>query len=603
MHLMTRQRCSARRPLAQQIKIKAALGLLLLCTLLAGCGERTHTDKVLPEWSRGQFLGETCRNAPVALAVMPTGERLTLAWPIRRPDNTEALHLVVLDGQGTVLVDDDLPFPVARPQDVQAVSTGDGGVHLTWLDDVGDIQSLFYVRLTAEGQPLGQVQVLSQPGILVRGYRIAAQTDGSLLAVWAERTGLMAAILSEQGKLVRYQPLPMADVSRPYVQIDGDGQAHLAWRKRVSSHLLEIYYAVLDTRRLEISPPVRLTAIVLHIGQTSESLQGPVLGLERGWVYVGWALEVPQGTNNKVSFVGFPPDRPEEWDLIQFTLPARYPPYYTESTGSFPYQRLAAPLSGLTSPPAYFYQTPAVAVGQADELPVVVGMWVSLWEKLYLQPALVILDEGQVKGYQVIAWSEHSALQPLAATDGQSNLYVLWLDPLAPRRYKVYMTTTAPSLRQVWDMVTAADRREAVVRLAGRLMRAIGLLPVGVMWMVMPMLWLIVAYFLGDGGDLRQPWGRVALLVTVGLHWAGKYLLTPRFSFLSYLPGLMGLPLVLSDWLPYVMPGLTLVMGLAVMRLVYLERQDYPTLAPAYLLAAAVDIMLSLEMYAQAFPW
>jgi hypothetical protein len=104
------------------------------------------------------------------------------------------------------------------------------------------------------------------------------------------------------------------------------------------------------------------------------------------------------------------------------------------------------------------------------------------------------------------------------------------------------------------------------------------------------------------------------------MHWAGKLLLTgdllnslPKLrdlpllfpwmtllapETLAYLPNQLGLPSGVSALMPFVLPGLTLVAGALVARVVYLRRVKEPHAIPAYLIMAAVDVFLAIEIYA-----
>jgi hypothetical protein len=232
---------------------------------------------------------------------------------------------------------------------------------------------------------------------------------------------------------------------------------------------------------------------------------------------------------------------------------------------------------------------------------------------------LVILDDGKVKGYQVVGWTRYPSLHPSLAADDDGDLYLAWLDATGST-FPVYLATTDPSLLAVWDRLTVDDLTVTLTQIMGRLVSAMGVALMAVSWIILPGFFLVVALFVIREDNLDSFRGQVVLLLLIGLHWAGKFLFTPEVltslprlsdlplifpqltllvpGELAYLPQQAHLPAFIAPLMAYVLPVLTLIAGAIVARLFYLKRVKYPSFVVAYIIVAAVDIFLTIQIYA-----
>jgi len=609
-------------------KSVALFALLLLALLLTGCTERTFSNKTVIEWSRGRRLGTVPADSsePVALTVEPTGEWTALAWVSSPEQGVDALHLAVLAANGAVLTDLDLPFEVREPRGLVLEPAGDDELHMLWLDVSEHIHSLFHARVTLKGQVVGPVRQLSAEGYRVNGHDAAILPSGELLVVWSNREGVRALRLGAD------QPQTSATLEAPQaghlaLQVDGDGLAHIAWQQSFQAHERRLYYTSLEPKTLAFDWPMYLSTVVLQGGGSlqgsPEGLWGPVMALEKDRATVAWTVARGESGEGRGFFVTFVPREVRELSPRRLAVPPRYQPDYAPASGSLPYRQLALALPfDKASSGTPLHTLPATTEGQVQEIPLATSLLLRTRWSPQIQPALLVLKEGRLKGFQVAAWTRHPSLHPTLVEDAEGNLYYAWLDAEG-KTSAVYLASTAPALKAAWDSLAGDDLLVSLERLFGRAISAVALIVVALSWLILPGFFLILALFVFREDSLLTSRGQVVLLILIGAHWAGKYLVAPdaltmlpKLSELSlifpllpvlapevfaYLPNQLHLPPFVALWIPYLIPSLTLLAGVLVMRLLYLRRNRHPNLVLAYLIVAVVDLFLAMQIYALTY--
>jgi hypothetical protein len=602
--------------------------LSVLSLVLTACAPRSFSDKTVVEWSRGRTVGVSSQSAPAALAVTPDGKRIALAWVVKPKPGIETLHLLVMDDGGTVLSDTDLPLKSVETREPRLVFGTDGQLNLTWTHRSEEVESLHYAQVLPNGQLVSSLQQLSSPGFRVNGHGMAALPSGDLLVVWSTRLGLTAARITADGQVQRSAVLEAPDSFQLDLRVDDVGLAHIAWQQSLAVAERRLMSTTLDPSTLTFSWPMYLTTVMLHgssgLGGSSEVLKGPAIALVAEQVLVTWAVGQVRGSNDDAFYASFVPGEAKEVLPRRITVPSSYQPDYSEASGSLPYRQLAPPLPATAVAHRTFALTaPATVAGSAEkEVPLAVSLWLRTSWGAQLQPALVIIDGGKVRGFQVVGWSRYPSLHPSLAADADGNLYLAWADA-AGKTFPIYLASTAASLQATWDTPTRDDLRVALERWFGRLLSAFGLVLLVVSWLFLPGLVLIITLFLFREDSLETARGRMVLFLMIGLYWTGKYLFTsniltslPRMSdwplifpllpllapaTFAYLANQLQLPAFIAPLMPYLVPGLTLILSAIVTRLLYLNRSKYPNLVPAFLILAAVDLFLSLQIYALAY--
>jgi len=608
--------------------------LLLASLLLTACAERTRGLKVALDWSRGVQLGQTdvaSGEDSLALAVAPTGDLVSLVWPVASENNGRTLHLLTLNKRGQPLAEQSLNLETlsanggGSASQLQLTISAEGDtLLLTWIDESQDSPGLYHARLTPKGTVLTPPHRLSPEGFGVRSYQVALLADRDFLVMWADRDGISATRVSPDGAVASPVALARQGVWQLSFQLDHDGIAHLAWQEGTLPARREIYYATLDTNALAFSSPAHLATEQIY-----DQLHGPVVALERGEadrVYVGWTLATRRVfgggavAQHDAFYVSFSPAKAGGMPPIRISLSPWFPPAYLPTSSTLSCTQLALPYpDDWTGSRAGFYLSPAVLPGVASEAVWAVSMYAQTQWSQQIQPALLTFDEGQVKGYQLAAWTAHPSLRPLLETDAADHLYLAWLEASGKRGAFVYAASTAPALRDAWDKPTASDWLVELERITIRLLSATGLIFTASVWVVVPVLWIFVALAVLRGTSLAESKGRIIFLGAVVLHWATKYLSTPEVSTRLPRPGYLPLfsPLLtllsprlalqlaqsapLPTWVGFLVPVLSLAVSLLLVHLLYLRWKDEPSSLVAYVLLALADVFISLQVYALTY--
>jgi hypothetical protein len=198
-------------------------------------------------------LGFVSASEPAAMAVSPRGERIALAWPVSPRHGIEALHLVVLDGEGTVLTDRQLLLATAEPSALRLAVALDEHLHLAWIDRSEGTPSLRHALVTLEGEPASPQQRLSSLDFRVNGLDTVLLPSGDLLLIWSSRQGLVAASITPDGTVQPSTILEAPDSFGLDLQLDGGGLVHTAWQQRPA--------AILEVPELVCSQPLDPGAI------------------------------------------------------------------------------------------------------------------------------------------------------------------------------------------------------------------------------------------------------------------------------------------------------------------------------------------------------
>ncbi len=616
---------------AQKKTLLAVILLILISLLLTGCVERMRGLKVALDWSRGVQLGWVdvgTTEASIGLAVKPGGDLINLVWPIASGDGGRTLRLLTLDKEGTTLIDRSLERQIlfdGDPAQLQlTISSGGDDLFLAWIDASEESPGLYYILLAADGTALTPAGRLSSTGFAVRGYQVAALADGSYLVVWSDRSGILAVRVGQDGQATQPTALVRRGAWQLGFQIDNAGLAHLAWQEAPSPAQRDIYYATLNPDALDFSTPAQLTTERVY-----EQLYGPVVALEAGepnQVYVGWTMAIRRTFGGSVVaehsafYVSFLQGEAGVLISSRIGISPWFPPVYEPVSSQLAYQQLAAAYpDDWTGVRANFYQTPAPLPGVADQAVWGLAMYARTRWGEEVQPALLVFDEGQVKGYQLAAWTRSPSLQPAIARDADGNLYLAWLETMGRQGTFVYLTSTAPALRKTWDHLTGDDFLVELERFAGRFFAATGLAPAAFAWAVQPVIWIIVALAILRTTSLLETKGRIIFLGAVVLHWSSKYFVTsevitylPRPGYapliLPFLTSLapsamlkMATPGALPAWLGFLVPTLVMALSLIILHWVYLRWKDEPSALVAYTVLALIDILISLEIYALAY--
>jgi hypothetical protein len=571
------------------IKRLARYGILVAVLLiLGGCDVISdRSAKPSPDWSRGLQIGVASLSQPVALQIDGEGHA-HLVW-YTRLEEVGKLHYAQLDDQAKVLMERDLEIPLSDPHRPQLLLDQRGNMHMAFLAREeglgGSMKSLFHFLLGDGGKALSEPTRLSLPGKGVESYQMCLGQEGRVEVFWAAQEGIYHLGLDERGDVISPPALIVSQGTDPSAQVDRSGTIHLAWFQEPSPQSLALYYAVFQGLGQSPSPNevegVKLTQFGTGM---SASLYGPVLGLDMDNVYIFWAIErrtgLEQGTAQS-HYVSFPLGQPSPLAPV--------------------------PIDIVDSD---FVTMPSVAEGQRNELAALFTVWLGPSDlqrtktespallsisKPTMQLVMAVFTEGEMMSYQLAAKTGSTSLRPSLVADPASNLHLAWFEAAGFGRYDVYYASTSPLVKASLDRTSPQDVLLKAADLALGMLSGVALLPFVVLWLFLPLLWLVLFYAFVGEEELELKRVKVALGIAIALYMGAKLLLLP--SSLLYAPFLDQVPPKLSSALVSGVPLLILALALAAMY-AYTRRAERATLFPAFLIFAVTDTLLSLAIYA-----
>ena len=571
----------------------ARYGILVAMLLTLGGCEATsnRSDKPSPDWSRGLKLGVSPLNQPVALQI--DGEGHThLVW-YTKIQEVSKLHYAQLDDQAKVVVERDLDIPLFDPHKPQLLLDKRGNMHLALLAREDGVKRLFHFLLGDDGQALSEPTRLSVPSIPstsgrdkggeVESYQICLGQEGQVEFFWSDEEGIYHLRLDEGADVISLPTLIVPQGVNPVAQVDRSGTIHLVWVQESASEGPVLYYAASQV------PELAKGTKLARLGLVPEAaLYGPFLGLEMDNVYVFWSLEHRAGLEvgtAKSYYVSFPSGYPSRLTPIRIniassdfvTMPSVAKGQRGEVAATFNvYVR-----SGFK---AQFEQSKIVEMG-----PVSVGF------RPEMQLAQAVFAEGKMMGYHLAAKTDSASLRPNLVADPTSNLHLTWLDTAGFGRYDVYYASTSPPAKAWLDRTRPKDVLLEVADLALGMLSGVALLPFIVLWIFLPLLWLVLFYAFVGEEELELRRVKVVLGIAIALYTGTKLVSLP--SSLLYVPFLDQVPPLLYSALVSGVPLIILALALAAIY-AYARRAERATLFPAFLVFALTDALLSMAIYA-----
>lgn len=571
---------------------------------VTGCVQSTHTALISADWSRGAWLGNSASADTPAMALSPGKDLLFLVWPAQaESESVETLRLVALDtASGVVASEQAMSTPSGHPRVPVLIPAGQDGFHLLWLDGLYTERAIYHTSLGPDGAPVGETSRISPSDLQVIDIQVALLPDGGLMVLWTSqpsaspfRLDLYLLRLDAEGQPLS-PSLLLSDVLSADMAVDSQGTIHLAWLEQATIRRYLIRYAELQPDDTVISAPRDVAPVFLRDTQTGRDIHGPILALEQDGIYFTWVWATQGG--ERLAFVFAEGGEILDSESQPVYLSPSFPPACTSVEGVSGLTCLASPLLDIMGS-ASVYQVSAAKPNQREQTVLALSLWERTRNRETLQPALAILDGGQLLGHTVAAWTSRPSVGVAAVADDAGNLYVGWVDATGADEHPVYLTTTSTAMRPALNRLTATDVLASLIDAGHRIVQGVIFVPWAAMWGVLPLVWLLIA-LRRSGGDPRGRTARWILLIAVGLHWAGKYLIT--HDLLSSLPRLAFTPPVLVPLLVYLTPVATVTLGMALTRILYIRRRP-DELSPmlAYLFVALTDVIISISLYGLAF--
>lgn len=502
-----------------------------------------------------------------------------------------APHVIKMDREGIVVLD--VPIPAALVQPDQPEILWDGShIHLFYLSD----QSLYHAEIATDGEVITAPRMVSG-GIKTDQFAVAAGPEGRIAVFFAgprREPGLYSLDL-RTGAILDLDPRGV----RPQLLFDDEGTLHALWALYPPG--LEdsaLYYAAYPDG--VISDDMEMIIAEPRLG-ISNVLQGPQLGLDQERVYIFWTERIMTGMQVGVvesKYITFPIDRP---DLVSAEQILRAPdPYelpYTiwEGEGFTAGERVDLGAARISSTGSLTNLFPVRPV--ADELVAVFEIKADyLRRKSEIQVGVLAFDESPTS-YQLISFTSIGSQLPYLVTDGEG-LYLTWIEKAISAGYEVRFATTAVDIAQSLNKLTGDDVIGIIGNTIFGFISGILLLPMGLIWIVLPILILAVFSFLrADDSSLSSPINIISLLLALGAYWASKFVILPGIS--SYVPFSAWIPVLPDAWnlpLRIGVPVLIAVIGFYAAYQFAIRREIRSTFF-FMLMYAIVDGLLTLGVY------
>jgi len=561
--------------------------LLLLGVVLGGCGGPRATPRASPDWSKGQPVGMSPLNNPVAIQA---GEGVVyLTWV----DEEHHLHWAQLDEEGQVVADKSLDLPTRSSQKPSLLLDSQGRLHLFWIASREEGQGLYYVQLNGSGEVVSDPLLLSLPGMKVGYVASAFSGQGQIELFWSqavyESPGVYNLTIDPESLMASPNLLIASQGIAPTLQVDQEGTFHLSWLEEPTYGTRQIYYATFDPVRRLLEEVIGLAEVTLREGQI---MVGPVLGLDLKNGYIFWSVEQRgRAVGGDTFYATFPLGRPAERAVMELRLPPIDRPRYEPYTGEYAYHLLASQEAAVST----FLSRPWVVDGQRLELPVALTINISTRLGEHLQIAMPVFSQGQLKGYQIVTATKRASLTPHIVADPRLGLHLAWIDTAGFERYQVLYASTSPEVKEVLNRVTLADVVDKGGDLIMALFLVVGFTPVLIAWLVLPLTWLLIFYLLTGEGELTTLGAWVVLGLAMLMQLVAMIFITPGGRGL--LPFLaISMPQVAPVFTGRLFPILFAILALGAMAF-YLRRTRSRSLFGAFFVFAFTAGLLRLFIF------
>lgn len=608
----------------------AILSVFLFVWLLVGCEiEAEKSRKPSLDWSRGLPLGTDVLGT-VGMAVDPNGENIHVVWPLWSEsrgvgfqldaDASRArgkmvaqnpqisfplqsgtggfgLHYARIDKNAQVEFEHEVIQLSGQARLPRLIAAADQLLHLFWTNrtERSEEWQLWYVQFNQQGDVQRDPTQLSLAASGVSKYEVASDLNGGVVVVWedTESGSIKFAHLSSSGEMLIAPVSVVLKGTMPAVRVDSQKRVHLVWFEGIG----ELMYQVLDS-----APKPKTGTLIAHIPLgTGPRLYGPALGIADQWVYVVWSVLKQSGLeagSAKTQYIAFPVDAPEKSSTIFDigVLPLEEQPYQPDE-GGFTYTQLV-PAAYATRSSNFVYD-PVIAQSQNDELAIVLAFYQQYRLDGHVQMVVVIMEDGEYKGYTVATKTQAISSDAALASDIQGNLHLIWRDGYSGE--SIYYTTTASDAKAELDRPTFRDLLTLVTAGGMESFAGILLFPLAFPWIFPGLVVVVVWRLIKNDEDLNNKASQAILIVSIILYQSTKVLIFP--TIVDYVPfsAWVDFPASWQLSLRIAIPLLILGLGIGVSEWRRRRSKLLPSTLRYFFTVAILDMTLTLAIYGVNF--
>jgi hypothetical protein len=572
-----------------------ALILVLMLTLsLSACGPgRDKSRKPSNDWSKGVQLAHQVVGA-IDMLVDGNGDSIHMAWSANLGSRVR-IRYMQLDSRTDLVLDQYLEMETAWPRAPRLEEGSGDRLHLFWANRLGgaitwDLWHGFIDTLTGQ---LSEANQISAEGIDVGLFSTVSDGAGGAYVFWESSNlqNIHGAYIDPSGEITQGPVSIATNVTSPAGTIDDSGNLHLAWFEGS-----QISYAMFPSGELEATEGIPISNIVLGLG---DDLDGPMIGLSDGWVYLLWSTSSIAGLQAGTAagwYAAFPENDPQLMNPARIWLVPFEDQEYKDFQGAFNLTELAE-----QAVPPYgseYIQNMAPVSGHPSTLVVAVAMDQAYRLDSYLQIAIMLFEEGEFIGYQVASKTYSISQEPVIATDDSGSLYIAWREGASG--YRAYFSTTAPLGREVLDRTEGNEILRTLVNGGIESFAGFGFFPFAFFWLAPGLLILGLVEVFGKETDYNKLVPLSFLTVSILIYQIMKIIIVP--TIFSYVPfsAWIEIPSTLELILRIGIPLVTMGFGLLIAWWVSWRRDNRAALI-FFFVAAGIDALLTLMIYGVNF--
>lgn len=547
-----------------------------------------------PGWSRAKLIGNTRVSDSVPVTFDSDGN-LYLFF-IRPDDQVLHLRIIALDNRTQVLWDRTYTgIELTRPS-MPRIAWSKGVLQLFWIDS----DSLFTARAANTGEIINSPIPLSDD-VKVDHYDIAINSKGEI-AIW------FAGSRDEPGLYT----LPVNDINGASILVDDRGihpdltfdhadKLHVTWaRYPPGAGDKPLLYATYPNG---VFQPGQAANVAMPRIVGTSSLQGPKIGLDSQNAYIFWSLIYFSGElagTAETHYVHLPLSQPSSASSdTLLSVPYSYDLPYQP----FPESPLKAgsriPI-GPGPPGGSSYVTEVETNSSAEgELVVTLQSWMGyLMHKTKSQVTAAFFQNGEPTSYQILSFSPSSSTLPAVFSDDEHQLYVTWLEKGELPGWAIYLSSTAPKIKDVLDKLTSDDIARVTADVTFGFLTGALMIPIGLAWILPSVLVLALLTRVFRVRENQVSVGSiVSSILAMIVLWIVKLGVLP--GMLDYVPFSAWIP-ILSEWL--ILPlriGVPLLAATFSLLVAWylLKRRAESSIYTFFIIYAAVDAVLTLGVY------
>ena len=217
------------------------------------------------------------------------------------------------------------------------------------------------------------------------------------------------------------------------------------------------------------------------------------------------------------------------------------------------------------------------------------------------QIGTLFMQNGAPTTYQLLSFNPKFSQAPALISDEAGHLYVTWVEPKDVSGYQVYLTSTAPDIRQALSPLTRGDTGRMVTNTFFGLLTGAVFSPVAMLlWLVLPFLLLAVTWLFRRGSEtITSRESLLSIALALLAYWGVKLVTFARAR--NHVP--------FSGWIPIIPSGLGVVLQFGVPVAIALialaaawyviKRTDGRSALVFVIIYALVDSFLTMAVYGE----